>query len=172
MSQKLPAGAQVPAMSVAKLGGGAIEIGGPRDAWQMVVVYRGVHCPLCKRYLGGLKDIKADYDAAGIEIVAVSADSEEQAGRFNEDLDLNFDIGYGLTKDQMQSLGLYISDPRSDQETDHQFPEPGLFVINPEGKAQIVDISNAPFARPDLKSILNGVKFVQEKSYPIRGMAA
>lgn len=52
-----------------------------------------------------------------------------------------------------------------------RLPKPGLFVINPEGKVQIVDISNAPFARPDLASILQGVKFVREKQYPIRGTA-
>ena len=172
MSEKLSAGAEMPKLSVAKLGGGNVDIGGARDGWQLVVVYRGVHCPLCKRYLGGLKDIKADYDAAGIGIVAVSADSEEQARAFNDELELNFDIGYGLSKAQMQALGVYISDPRSEQETDHQFPEPGLFVVNPEGKVQIVDISNAPFSRPDLGSILNGIKFIKDKGYPIRGMAA
>jgi hypothetical protein len=35
------------------------------------------------------------------------------------------------------------------------------------------DISNAPFARPDLNGILKkGVKFIQEKRYPIRGTLA
>lgn len=172
MSEKLSAGAEMPVMSVARLGGGTVEIGGARDGWSMLVVYRGVHCPLCKRYLSGLKDLKAEYDAAGIAIAAVSADSEDQARAFNDELDLNFDLGYGLTKDQMAALGVYVSDPRSEQETNHQFPEPGLFVVNPAGRAQIIDISNAPFSRPDLGSILNGIKFVKEKDYPIRGMAA
>jgi hypothetical protein len=64
---------------------------------------------------------------------------------------------------------LYVSEPRSPQETDRPFAEPGLFVINPEGRVQILDISNAPFARPDLAGILRGVKFVMDKGYPIRG---
>ena len=34
------------------------------------------------------------------------------------------------TVEQMQQLGVYISHPRSPQETDHPFAEPGLFVIN------------------------------------------
>ncbi len=71
--------------------------------------------------------------------------------------------------EQMRALGLYISEPRSPQETDRPFAEPGLFVINPEGKLQIIDISNAPFARPDLATVLMGIKLIQEKSYPIRG---
>lgn len=64
---------------------------------------------------------------------------------------------------------LYISDPRSPQETDRPFAEPGLFLVNPQGNAQIIDVSNAPFARPDLQMILNGIKTIIEKSYPVRG---
>ena len=79
---------------------------------------------------------------------------------------------YGLTIEQMRSLGLYISDPRSPQETDRPFAEPGLFLVNPQGNAQIIDVSNAPFARPDLQMILNGVKTIIEKSYPVRGTHA
>jgi hypothetical protein len=65
-----------------------------------------------------------------------------------------------------------VSTPRSAQETDQPFPEPGLFVVNGDGKIQIVDISNAPFARPDLATLLGGIKFVRANDYPIRGMHA
>ena len=72
----------------------------------------------------------------------------------------------------MRQLGLYISEPRSPQEANRPFAEPGLFVINPQGKIQVVDISNAPFARPELGGVLKGLKFIQEKQYPIRGTLA
>ncbi len=78
-------------------------------------------------------------------------------------------MGFRLFK--CASSALYTSEPRSPQETDRPFAEPGLFAINPEGKVQIIDISNAPFSRPDLAGILQGLKFVQEKQYPIRGTA-
>ena len=77
-----------------------------------------------------------------------------------------------MTPDQMRALGLYISEPRSAQETDRPFAEPGLFVVNPEGNVQIVEISNAPFARPDLAGILHGIKVIQERNYPVRGTMA
>ena len=70
---------------------------------------------------------------------------------------------------KLRTLGLYISNPRTPPETDKQFSEPGLFVINPEGKAHVIDISNAPFARPDLAQVLNGIKFAREKKFPVRG---
>jgi len=172
MTNKLNAGDALPEMTLPLVGDGEVKIGGARDDWQMVVVYRGQHCPICKRYLTGLKDLVEGYREAGTEIVAVSADTEPQAAGFTDELGLDFDVAYGMTEDQMKALGLYISNPRSEQETDHRFPEPGLFVVRPDGRAQIIDISNAPFARPDLGNLLNGLKFIQEKDYPIRGTAA
>jgi len=69
----------------------------------------------------------------------------------------------------MNTLGLYISEPRSEKETDHPFAEPGVFVVNADGEIQIVDISNAPFARPELEALANGLAFIRKNDYPIRG---
>lgn len=102
MSEKISAGSAMPAISVPKLGGGELDLGG-NGAWRMVIVYRGKHCPICKRYLSGIEALQGEID------------------------DL--------------------------------------------GQVQIVDISNAPFARPEIASILRGIRFIQEKGYPIRGTA-
>jgi hypothetical protein len=37
---------------------------------------------------------------------------------------------------------------------------------------QLLDISNAPFARPDLAAIARGAKRIQEMNYPVRGTLA
>ncbi|MGH6976293.1 MAG: redoxin domain-containing protein [Stellaceae bacterium] len=169
-TQKPMAGGAMPALVVAKAGGGEIQIGGS-GRWQMVVVYRGKHCPLCRKYLKGLDGLLDEFRAIGTDVVAVSGDPREKSESEAAEEGWRFSVGYGLTLEQMRTLGLYISNPRSPQETDRPFPEPGLFVVNPQGNTQIVDISNAPFARPDLQAVLNGLKFVQEKNYPIRGTA-
>ena len=171
MSAKLKAGAAMPRMTLAKAGGGTAEIGGKRDGWQVVVVYRGLHCPLCKRYLTTLDSLAEGFAAINAEVLAVSADPREKAEAEKQELGLAIDVAYDLSREQMRTLGLYISEPRSPQETDRPFAEPGVFVVNPEGAAQIIDVSNAPFARPDLNGILNGLKVVQEKNYPPRGTA-
>ena len=160
----------MPELELAAVDGGSVRIGGG-DRWQLVVAYRGKHCPICKRYLKGLEELKDDYAAQEVEIVAISGDPLEKAGPDVAEMGLSFPVGYGLTPTQMAELGLYISHPRSEQETDRDFNEPGLFVVNPDGKLQIVDISNAPFARPDLQGILNGIAFIRERGYPIRGTA-
>ncbi|MCX7311618.1 MAG: redoxin domain-containing protein [Hyphomicrobiales bacterium] len=167
---KLAAGSEFPSLSMPKVGGGEVTVGG-HSGWQMLVIYRGKHCPLCKKYLKGLDGLLDDYRASGVDIVVASGDPKDKAETESAEEGWRFPVGYDLSVEQMRKLGLYISNPRSPQETDRPFPEPGLFVLNPEGKAQIIDISNAPFSRPDLANVLNGIKLIKERNYPIRGTA-
>ncbi len=162
------AGATFDPIVLPAVGGGEVTLGGP-GRWQLVVVYRGKHCPLCRKYLGGLQEMKGAFESQETEIVVVSGDPQEKAEATRQEWGLALPLGYGLSVAQMRTLGLYVSEPRSPQETDRPFAEPGLFVVNPEGRLQIVDISNAPFARPDLGGIARGLAFVREKGYPIRG---
>ncbi|MCL2913907.1 redoxin family protein [Shewanella corallii] len=139
--------------------------------WRLLVIYRGKHCPLCTRYLAELEVLKEEFYAIGVDIAVASADSLVQVSEHMANLTLSFPIGYDLTTEQMQQLGLYLSSPRSAAETDHVFAEPGLFVINDHGELQVIDISNGPFARPDLKTLAAGLAFIRnpENNYPIRG---
>ena len=172
-THKLHAGAQFSALSVKDLNDAPVDISKPTgDAdWHMVVVYRGRHCPLCTKFLNALAGFRQRLLDIGIDIAAVSADSKEQLEEHLTRLDVNFPLYYGLTLEQMQELGLYISIPRSEQETDHNFAEPGLFVINAEGEIQVTDLSNNPFARPDLEVFVSGLEWIRapENNYPIRG---
>lgn len=164
-------GRPTPPMSFLSPDGEQIQLGG-KGRWQVAVVYRGAHCPLCRKYLATLDDLLDDFRGAGLEVIAISGDPRERAKKEASEENWQFPVACELSQDQMRQLGLYISEPRSAQETDRPFAEPGLFVTNPDGLLQIVDISNAPFARPDLQSLLNGLKFIQDKDYPIRGAAA
>lgn len=170
-TMKLAAGAAFPALSVARLGGGQVSPA-EGEGWRLLIVYRGRHCPLCKAYLKALDGLLEDFAALGVSVTAISGDPEEKAAADVAEHGWRFPLGFGLSVAQMRELGLYVSEPRSPQETDRPFPEPGLFLINPAGQVQIVDISNAPFARPDLAAILRGAKLIQERQYPIRGTLA
>lgn len=169
--QTLGAGSAFPKIDVPRIDGGSVTLGtpdGPHD-WQMVVVYRGLHCPICKRYLAQLDALQDRFHEQGVAVVAVSGDPLDRADAMVSELELTVPMAYGLSIEQMRELGLYISDPRSAQETDRPFPEPGLFVINADGNVQILDVSNAPFARPDLEGVANGIKFIRANNYPVRG---
>jgi len=167
-SGKFKAGAPFPPTTFPAVGGGDIDIAG-EAGWRLLVVYRGKHCPACKRYLKRLGDLKSGYEEAGISVFTVSADPLEKAQADVESEGWRFPVGYDLSMDQMKALGLYISEPRSPQETDRIFSEPGVFVINPDGVVQIIDISNVPSARPDLEALLDGVKHIIKMGFHPRG---
>ncbi|MDO6746592.1 peroxiredoxin-like family protein [Gilvimarinus sp. 1_MG-2023] len=141
------------------------------SSWKMVVVYRGKHCPICTKYLNELENYKQRLADMDVELVAVSADSSEQLNEHKEQLEVSFALYHSLSIEQMQTLGVYISQPRSAKETDHPFAEPALFIINGDGRIQIVDIANAPFSRPDPEILVSGLEFIRdpENDYPIRG---
>ena len=172
-NSKIVAGAEFPRISASNLHGELIELGAPAgDAdWKLVVVYRGRHCPLCTKYLNQLEGFTDDLRNIGVDVVAVSGDSREQLEDHKEKLDVSFPLLYGLSIEQMKQLGVYISHPRSPQETDHPFAEPGLFVVNSEGQVQVVDVSNNPFVRPELGQLVSGLAWIRnpENNYPIRG---
>ncbi|MDE0851622.1 redoxin domain-containing protein [Yoonia sp.] len=169
-SAKPDVGKPVPEMTFAKVGGGNVTVGGLRDRWSLLVVYRGKHCPRCKKYLNKFNAMLAEWDAI-MDVVVVSADSEDKANADVAEFGWSFDLGYGLTEAQMHALGLYVSDPLSEAETTTRFAEPGTFAIRPNGELMLVDISNGPAARPDLEELLDGMRFNIINDRPVRGTA-
>lgn len=177
MTPKLTAGSPFPTLEVPDAEGRVRDLSKPTgdSDWMMVVVYRGRHCPMCTRYLNELDPYVDKLREIGVDVAAVSADSAEQLASHRDELEVeNVPLFHSLSDAQMQQLGLYISDPRSPKETDHAFAEPGLFVINEHGTLQVVDISNNPFVRPTLKTLVSGLKWIRdpENHYPIRGTHA
>ncbi len=173
MSEKITSGGPLPELDLPLAGGGDVHLGGGkdnrRDGWQMIVVYRGLHCPICKKYLGRLQGLLGEFNANDIQVVAVSGDPADKAEAAKADWGFDGPVAYGLSTQQMKAWGLYISDPRSAEETDRPFPEPALFVLRPDGDVQIAEVANAPFVRPDPDYLLGGLKFIQENDYPVRG---
>ncbi len=151
-------------------GEGSITLGVPTDRWTILFVYRGKHCPRCKKYLNKLNVALPQWTGA-MDVVVVSADTKEKALADREEFGWEFDLCYGLTEPQMRSLGLYVSDPLSEAETTNRFAEPGTFALRPDGSLMLVDISNGPASRPDLEELLDGMKFNIDNDRPIRGTA-
>ena len=170
---KIQAGKVFPEIVLPSVGGDSVTLGKPKNGhdWQMVVVYRGKHCPICVQYLEKLEALKQQYFDIGVDLLVVSGDPQAKAEAQVEENNMTLPVGYDLSIADMKKLGLYISHPRSTQETDRPFSEPGIFVINQEGKLQVTDISNAPFSRPDLDQLVRGLNFIRDSAnnYPIRG---
>jgi len=168
MENKLSAGSQIPDIDISLINGDSARLSKETSNWTLLIVYRGLHCPICKDYATKFENKLSKLQNINTQLILISADPKEKAKIFAEELNLKSKIGYGLTIDQMRKLGLYLSEPRPN-EVDYIFPEPGLFLINPKGKIHIIEISNAPFVRPDIDLIFRGINHIQKNNYPIRG---
>lgn len=115
-----------------------------------------------------LEALKSKFADVNADVMAVSANPQQKAQKMADETGATFPIAYDLSLEQMHSLGLFISDPRPD-ETDRPFAEPGLFVVNSRGVAQLIDVANAPFLRPDLNDLPDSLQLLKAKDYPVRG---
>lgn len=172
MSLKLIPDTQVPSLDVPTLGSGTWSLADQRpENFTMVVFYRGLHCPVCKAYLQKLQTLLADYQASGFSIIALSMNTEALAKQTAEEWELkSLTIGHSLTEADARRWGLYISHAFKEGEAD-VFCEPGLFWIRPDGRLYLADVSNMPWARPDLEFLHSKIPFAVEKQYPSRGGA-
>lgn len=170
-SAKPPVGSVIAPLTLAVAGQDkTITLGQPTERWTMLFVYRGKHCPRCKRFLNKLNAVLPAWTEV-MDVVVTSADTQEKALADKAEFGWDFDICYGLTVPQMRALGLYVSEPLSEAETTALFAEPGAFGIRPDGTLMLVDISNGPAARPDLEELLDGMKFNITNNRPVRGTA-
>ncbi|MBU1295506.1 MAG: AhpC/TSA family protein [Gammaproteobacteria bacterium] len=144
------------------------------ENFTMVVVYRGLHCSICKNYLKELSRLADDFIAKGMNILVLSSDTEERAAQASTEWEIeNLTMGYGLTVEQSQAWGLHRSAGRGVTsigiEEPAEFTEPGLFLVRPDGTLYWSNISTMPFARPHFKEVLGAIEFAVSKDYPARG---
>ena len=166
---------KVPSLSVPLVGGGTWSLADQTpESFTMVVFYRGLHCPICGKYLKDLDDKLADFAKRGVNVIVLSSDTQDRAETAREKWALeNLDLGYGLSLEQAREWGLYISSSNgvtsSGFEEPALFSEPGLFLVRPDGTLYFGTVQTMPFARPAFAEILGALDFVIAKNYPARG---
>ena len=164
----------VPALDVETLNGSWSLAEQKPENFTLVVFYRGLHCPICSKYIGELAKLEADFGEAGISVIALSQDTRERAEQAVQDWNLGeLTVGYGVGDDTVRAWGLHRSAGRGKTsigiEEPAEFNEPGLFIVRPDNTLYWAQISTMPFARPHFREILGGLKFALEKDYPARG---
>jgi peroxiredoxin len=161
-----------PALEVELVGGGTwrLEDANP-DNFEMIVFYRGLHCPICKTYLGDLEAKLSEFSKRGVEVIAVSTDGRERAERAKAEWGLSgLRIGYGLSVPAARAWDLYISRAIREGEPP-EFNEPGLFLTKPDGTLFFASRGSAPWGRPPLDQMLRGIDIAMERKMPARGEA-
>jgi peroxiredoxin len=166
---------KTPDLRLPMVGGGTFDLSAETSGrGTMLVFYRGLHCPICVRYLKDLEDKVDDFAERGVGVVAISTDSAERAQTMADQvgaqkLRFAYDLGLQTARD----WGLYISTSNgvtsAGVEEPALFAEPGLFLVTPQQTLYFGSVQTMPFTRPPLAEILGALDFVIAKTYPARG---
>ena len=105
-----------PPLEVKLLDGSTWRLGDAKPAtFEMIVVYRGLHCPVCKTYLGDLESKLPEFSKRGVDVIAVSTDGRDRAEKAKAEWGLNnLRVGCELSIANARAWELFISrvDPR------------------------------------------------------------
>ena len=165
----------VPALNVPLVGGERFVLGAsPGEKFDLLVFYRGLHCPVCAKYLLELERLAPEFVARGVQVIAVSSDIESRGREMAEKIKASVvRFGYGLSLRSARQWGLYISTSRGKTsigiEEPALFSEPGVFLVRPDGTLYYGAVQTMPFARPQFQDLLAAVDFALSKDYPARG---
>ncbi len=165
----------VPELNVPTLahGGFNLRSESPQN-FSLIVFFRGLHCPLCIKYLKELGQLLPDLAQRGVSVIAISSDDDSRAMEMATKVgvaDLRF--GYGLPLSVAKQWGLYISEGIGKTsigvEEPKRFAEPGIFLIKPDHTLYYGAVQTMPFARPSFTDLMMAIDFSISKNYPARG---
>jgi peroxiredoxin len=165
----------VPALDVSATDGSRYILGAqPADTFDLIVFYRGLHCPICTKYLLELERLAPEFQRRGVKMIAISSDDEERGKKMAEKVSATLvKFGYGLPLQVARQCGLYISAGRGATsigiEEPALFSEPGVFLVRPDGTLYYGSSQTMPFARPQFQDLLGAIDFSIAKDYPARG---
>ncbi len=171
--KKLIPGKPVPELKVNTVNGKIWDLNKQTPQhFTMIVVYRGLHCPICRRYLLELQEHLDEFINTGVEVIAISSDPKEKAIAVKEKWKLDkLNIGYGLSIEKGRDWGLFVSRDKGLKNYPDIFLEPGLFLIRPDRTLYASIVSTMPFARPSFGDVLKSLGGIIQNDYPAQGEA-
>jgi peroxiredoxin len=166
---------KTPDLAVPVVGGGTFDLAREgSDRGTVVCFYRGLHCPLCAKYLTELEARTPEFAQRGVTTIAISSDGEDRGKEMADKIGAkNLRIGYGLPLRKAKEWGLYISTSRGKTsigiEEPALFSEPGLFMVGPDQALYYGSVQTMPFVRPHFSELVAALDFAIERNYPARG---
>lgn len=165
----------VPALAVPLTTGGRYVLGAePAERFDLIVFYRGLHCPICAKYLTELERLTPEFAQRGVSVVAVSSDDAERGAAMADKVKASaMKVAYGLSLKSARQWGLYLTTSRGKTsigiEEPALFSEPGVFLVRPDGTLYYGAVQTMPFARPPFQDLLGAIDFAIAHDYPARG---
>jgi len=146
----------------------------PAERFNLLVFFRGLHCPLCAKYLKELGGLLPELSKRGVAPIAISSDPEDRSIEMAAKVGVpDLPFGYALPLQTARDWGLYLSKGKGKTSTGVEepalFAEPGLFLVRPDGTLYYGAVQTMPFARPGFADLMMAIDFSIDKNYPARG---
>jgi peroxiredoxin len=146
----------------------------PGDKFDLLVFYRGLHCPICAKYLLEVERLSPEFASRGVQVVAISSDDADRAKQMADKISASgVQVGYSLSLRSAREWGLYISTSRGKTsigiEEPELFSEPAIYIVRPDGTLYYGAAQTMPFARPAFQDLIAAIDFAVAKDYPARG---
>ena len=104
--------------------------------------------------MAGYEQKREELGALGVQIIAASIDTGEDAEKIAADL--NYKHAGGVTREQADAIGAWWEDRR-------QIIQPSEFIMNADGKVLTSTYSSGPIGRIDPESALGFITFVESQ---------
>ena len=102
----------------------------------------------------GFAKLKSELDALGVKVFAASVDPEEKSKPVADEI--NFPLGYGVTRAQADLLGSWWEDRR-------QIIQPSEFILNAESKVIGSSYSDGPLGRIEASDVIRLINFYESQ---------
>ena len=103
----------------------------------------------------GFANLKDELDALGIKVAAASVDPIEKAKEVADEV--NFPVGYGVTRDIADKLGSWWMPGR-------EAIQPTELIIGPQGTIVASSYSDGPLARTQAEDVISLVKIYDKRA--------
>lgn len=112
----------------------------------VVVFYMGGWCPHCQKQLGDLNNAQKQFTDRGAKIVAISADSPQDAGAMRDKLSLGFDLYSDADLAVIAKWGV--------EDYGSRIARPATFIVEPGGSISFRKVGSKQEDRPSVDDLL------------------
>lgn len=154
----------MPALEAELVEGGAWRLAEEHPSRLVLLVfYCGLHCPICRKWLGKLERLVPRFSEHGVSVIALSCDARDAAERAKREWKLDeLRVGFGVEPDDARKAGLYLA-----EENGRLHTEPGILAVKPgDGTLYAAWVQSQPHARPRFSDVLAGVESMLAHGLP------
>lgn len=118
----------------------------------LVIFYRGGWCPFCNKHLADLRNIVEPLKKEGIDIIAISSDSQKRMKNMVEKHKLPYQLYSDFSNQLMSNFGIGFYQSKT------VLPVPSVFLINGKGKILFAHSNHDYTKRLSHQKILEAIK--------------